>query len=282
MPGDLDAYREQSRTNWGAVAPGWEAQRGWLLANTLAVVEWLVEHAAPRPGQTYLELACGPGDLGLAVAERLGTGGRLIATDFSPEMLDVARRNASARGLTNVEFRVADAEDLDLEADSVDGVVCRWGFMVMADPGSALAEARRVLRAGRPLAFSVWAGPERNPWAALPMSTLVRRGHVPPPEPGLPGIFALADPERVRALAAAAGFDEVELEDIRFDFRYADADDLWESLLRLGGLLARTIGGLEPDERRATRTAIEQSLEPYRHDDGSYSVPAMTWCVLAR
>jgi hypothetical protein len=112
--------------------------------------------------------------------------------------------------------------------------------------------------------------------------TLVQRGHAPPPEPGLPGIFALADPDRIRALVTAAGFDEPRLDEIVFDFRYADADDLWETLLRLAGPLARAIDELDADERRATRAAIEQSLEPYRQDDGSYRVPAMTWAVVAR
>lgn len=282
MPIDLDAYREQSRANWGEMASGWEERRSWFLANTSVVIDWLVERVAPHPGQTFLELACGPGDLGLAVAEQLGDGGRLIATDFSPEMLDVARRAGEARGLENVEFRVVDAEHVDLDDDSVDGVVCRWGFMLMADPAAALAEARRVLREGGPLAFSVWSGPERNPWAALPAMTLVQRGHAPPPEPGLPGIFALADPDRIRALVTAAGFDEPRLDELVFDFRYGDADDLWETLLRLAGPLARAIDELDADERRAARAAIEQSLEPYRQDDGSYLVPAMTWAVVAR
>jgi ubiquinone/menaquinone biosynthesis C-methylase UbiE len=279
---DLDAYREQSRASWGEMARGWEERRGWFLANTRVVIDRLLEQAAPHPGQTFLELACGPGDVGFAVAERVGDEGRVIATDFSPEMIDVARRAAEARGLANVEFRVIDAEHIDLGDASVDGVVCRWGYMLMADPAAAFAETRRVLRGGGPLAFTVWAGPERNPWAAAPAMTLVRRGHVPPPEPGLPGIFALADPDRVRGLVTAAGFGEPELEEISFDFRYADADDLWGTLLRLAGPLARAIDELDADERHATRIAIEQSLEPYRQDDGSYRAPAVTWCVLAR
>src|SRR5436190_9921665 len=266
MPIDLDAYREQSRANWGENARGWEERRGWFLANTGLVIDWLVEQAAPHPGQTFLELACGPGDLGFAVAERLGRAGRLIASDFSPEMLDVARRAGAARGLENVEFRVVDAEHIDLADDSVDGVVCRWAFMLMADPSAALAESRRVLREGGSLAFTVWSGPERNPWAALPAMTLVHRGHAPPPEPGLPGIFALADPDRIRALVTAAGFGEPRLAEIVFEFRYADADDLWVTLLRLAGPLARAIGELNADERQATRDAIQLSLEPYRQD----------------
>jgi len=279
---DPGAYREQSRANWREMAPGWEEQRGWFLANTRPVIDRLVELAAPRPGQTFLELACGPGDLGFAIAERLGPAGRLIATDFSPEMLAVARRGGEARGLANVEYRVADAERLEFDDDSVDGVVCRWGFMLMADPAGAFAETRRVLRAGGPVAFSVWAAPERNPWASLPAATLVRRGHVPPPEPGVPGPFALADPDSIRALVIAAGFDAPQLEEIRFEFRYADADELWQTLLRLSGSLARAIDELDADERQATRAAIVDSLEPYRSDDGSYNAPAVTWGVLAR
>jgi SAM-dependent methyltransferase len=279
---DPDAYREQSLANWREMAAGWEERRSWFLANTGPVIDRLVERAAPHPGQTFLELACGPGDLGFAVAERLGDDGRLIATDFSPEMLDVARRGGEARGLQNVEYRVADAERLDFDDDSVDGVVCRWGYMLMADPAAAFAETRRVLRAGGPLAFNVWAEPERNPWASLPALTLVQRGHVPPPEPGVPGPFALADPDRIRTLVTAAGFDEPQLEEIPFEFHYADADELWNTLLRLAGSLARAIEELDADERQATRTAIAESLEPYRDEYGSYNAPAVTWGVLVR
>jgi SAM-dependent methyltransferase len=111
----------------------------------------------------------------------------VISTDFAPEMVDVARRQSEARGLTNVEHRVLDAERMDLDDDSVDGVVCRWGYMLMADPAAALRETRRVLRDGGRLAFAVWGAPDRNPWVAVPGMTLVQRGHMPPPEPGAPG-----------------------------------------------------------------------------------------------
>ena len=99
----------------------------------------------------------------------------MISTDFAPEMVDVARRYGEARGLENVEYRVLDAERMDLDDDSVDGVVCRWGYMLMADPAAALKETRRVLRGGGPLAFAVWRTPDRNPWAAVPGMTLVQR-----------------------------------------------------------------------------------------------------------
>jgi ubiquinone/menaquinone biosynthesis C-methylase UbiE len=279
---DLDAYREQSLATWKEMARGWEDRREWLMEITGRVNAWLVEKADPQPGQTVLDIAAGTGDLGLAVAERVGEGGHVISSDFSPDMVDVARRNGEARGLTNVEYQVLDAEQMDLDDDSVDGVVCRWGYMLMADPAAALKETRRVLRDGGPLAFAVWRTPDRNPWAAVPAMTLVQRGHMPPPEPGVPGMFAMGDPDRIRELVTQAGFAEPEPEEIAIEFRYADFDDLWDTLVRMAGPLARVVSALPDDERQATRAAIEQNLEPYRNEDGSYAAPAATWGVLVR
>jgi SAM-dependent methyltransferase len=280
---DLDAYREQSLETWGKMAPGWEERREWLMEILRSVNAWLLEKADPQPGQTFLEIAAGTGDLGFEVAERVGRDGRVISTDFAPEMVDVARRQREARGVTNVDFRVMDAEHMDLDDDSVDGVVCRYGYMLMADPDAALAETRRVLRPGGPLAFAVWGMPDRNPWAAVPGMTLVQRGHMPPPEPGAPGIFAMGDPDRIRVLLSGAGFEEPEpLEDLAVEFRWRDLDDLWETLLRITGPLSRLIEGLPEDEREATRTAIEENVASFRDDDGSLSAPGYAWGVLTR
>ena len=279
---DLDAYRKQSRETWGDMASGWEDRRDWMVEVTGRVNSWLAEKVDAQPGQTILDVAAGTGDLGFAVAERVGAEGRVISTDFAPEMVDVARRNCERQGLANVEYREMDAERMDLEDDSVDGVVCRWGYMLMADPAAALKETRRVLRDGGPLAFAVWRTPDRNPWAAVPGMTLVQRRHMPPPEPGAPGIFAMGEPGRIGELVTGAGFDEPEPEEIAFEFRYADFDDLWDTLIRIAGPLARVINALPDDERVATREAIRENLASYRTDDGSYAAPASSWGVVAR
>ena len=278
---DLDTYRRESRETWASVAHGWEDRREWMLAITGAVNDRLLDRVDPKPGQTVLEIAAGPGELGFQVAERVGEEGRVISTDFAPEMLDIARRQGEARGIGNVEYRVLDAENMDLDDDSVDAVVCRWGYMLMADPAAAFRETRRVLRDGGPLAFAVWRTAERNPWASVPAMTLVQLGHVPPPEPGAPGIFALGEPARISELVTGAGFGEPEREEIAFEFRYADFDDLWDTLIRLSPI-GGVIDELPADEREGTREAIMQNIAPYRNDDGSYTAPAATWAVSAR
>jgi SAM-dependent methyltransferase len=278
MP-DLDSYRQTSRETWGEVAGGWEERREWMMGITAPVNDWIVTKADPQPGQTFMDLAAGTGDLGFLVAERVGDTGRVISTDFAPEMVDVARRQGDARGAGNVEFRVLDAERMDLGDDSVDGVVCRYGYMLMADPAAALRETRRVLRDGGPLAFGVWASAERNPWAAIPGMTLVQRGHMPPPEPNAPGIFAMGLPERIRELVSGAGFADPEIEAIALEYVYDDADQVWEHLLRLAGPIARVVQPLPDEEREATRAAIVDNMAGFRNDDGSYTVPAASWGV---
>ncbi|MDX6651110.1 MAG: hypothetical protein QOJ97_3061, partial [Solirubrobacteraceae bacterium] len=100
---DLDTYRTESRDTWDEMAPGWEDRREWMLAATGSINDWIVEQADPQPGQTVLDIAAGTGDLGFAAAERIGPEGRLLTTDFAPEMVAAAKRNGEARGLQNVD-----------------------------------------------------------------------------------------------------------------------------------------------------------------------------------
>lgn len=277
---DLQTYRETSLQTWDRMAPGWEDRREWLLSFTGAINEWLVDQVGPQPGNSILDVAAGTGDLGFAAAQRVGGEGKVLCTDFSPEMVEAARRNGQSAGLSNVEFRVLDAERMDLDDGSFDGALCRWGYMLMADPVAALAETRRVLRDGGTLAFAVWQTPDRNPWAAIPGMTLVQRGHMPPPEPGAPGIFAMGEADRVRELVTGAGFGDPTVEELTFEWRYG-ADDLWDTLTRLAGPLAAAIEKLPEDEQRETRKAIEEAMSDYRQN-GELVAPAACWGVVAR
>jgi SAM-dependent methyltransferase len=141
------------------VASGWYAQREELWKASREVSEWMVRKLDPKPGDTVLELAAGLADTGLMAARLVGESGRVIVTDFTPEMVAAARRRAEELGVQNAEFRVLDAERMDLETDSVDGVLCRWAYMLMIDPPcgfrgnparAASGGAASFLRLGRP------------------------------------------------------------------------------------------------------------------------------------
>lgn len=266
------AWRAQSRAVWDAMAAGWEADRDAIWDDSRSVGEWLVRKLAPQPGDTVLEIAAGVADTGLLAARRVGENGRVLITDFAPAMVAAARRRAAELGVANADFRELDAERMDLETDSVDGVICRWGYMLMADPAAAFAETRRVLRPGGRLAFSVWAEPARNPWASLAGPILAAKRLMPPPDPTAPGIFALADPARVRGLTLAAGFAEPEMEEVPTHRRFADFAAYWRCLNELAGAISPVLRGLSEEDRADVREAVRAAAAPYASGQG-YDFP---------
>jgi ubiquinone/menaquinone biosynthesis C-methylase UbiE len=263
---DIAEYRQQSLETWERMAVGWDGWNQMLAESSRPVTDDMVAALAPKPGETILELAAGAGVSGFAAASLLDGEGRLIMTDFASHMVEACERRGADLGFENIEYRVLDAERMDLDDDSIDGVQCRWGYMLMADPAAALRETRRVLRPDGRLSFSVWGAPEDNPWASVPARILVQRGHLEPPESGAPGIFAMADPKRTEELVKSAGFDSLELREVRMSWHLDDFDEFWSYLNDIVGALAAVITELDERERAEVRSDLETALEPLGYD----------------
>jgi ubiquinone/menaquinone biosynthesis C-methylase UbiE len=276
----VEEYRRTSHEVWEAMAPGWERWRAQLADALAPVREWLIRGLGPKPGETVLELGAGSGETGFDAAAILGDDGRLISTDFSAEMVEVARRRGARLGLGNVDYRVIDAERIKLDSGSVDGVLCQSTYMLAADPAAALAETRRVLRPGGRLALSVWGAPERNPWASIGSMTLIERGHMPPPEDGAPGVFSMASEERTRALLNDAGFSSVRTEEVlvRFDFRSLEDHEQW--VIDVAGPFGILVRRLPEDELEVLRARLREAFIPFAAD-GGYELPGVALCAVA-
>jgi ubiquinone/menaquinone biosynthesis C-methylase UbiE len=277
---DTADYRRASQAVWEAMAPGWDERHAYFEEIARPVTDRMLELVDPSPGDVILDLAAGTGVVGFSAAALVGPTGRVIVSDFASAMVEVASRRAEELGLDNVECRVLDAERLDLPEGSVDAVICRWGYMLMADVDAALRETRRVLRADGRVACAVFAGPEQNPWAALPSRVLQQRGHMPPPEAGAPGILALADRDRLRRLFTEAGFGDPAIEEIAFGFRFGGIDEYWEFLNSAAGAIAMVLKRLGDDERERIRGEIAEQLGAFG-GPGQIALPATSLVVSA-
>jgi ubiquinone/menaquinone biosynthesis C-methylase UbiE len=274
--GMSDDPREQSRDVWNEMAAGWDRNRDFMWKTTRHVAEWLVENSGASEGDTVLDLAGGPGSNGFLAAERVGPSGKVIETDFAPDMVEVARRRAAELKLENVETRVLDAEKMDLDDDSVDSIICRWGFMLMQDPLAALRECRRVLKDGGKLALSVWGGPEKNPWVTVTGMTVMQLGHQPGGDPfGPGGMFSMAEHDTIRSLLNDAGFTTISVEDMPVDWTYSSFDEAWDFMTQVAGAIARVVKDLPDAEVEKLRSALESNIEPFRTDEG-LTLPGVT------
>src|SRR5271166_3939323 len=133
-------YKEVIRKEWTGAAPLWQKWNHKFVIQTRAATELVARGAEVTAGMKVLDLASGTGEPALSLAQAVGPQGRVVATDLVPEMLEAARQNASARGLDNMEFRMADAESLPFADGEFDRVTCRFGIMFFPDIPKAMAE----------------------------------------------------------------------------------------------------------------------------------------------
>ena len=268
--------RAASLRAWEEAAPGWVRRQDLVREFGAPVATWMIDAILPQPGHRVLELAAGLGETGMLAAELVAPIGGVIISDQAEAMLAGARERAEALRLTNVEFQVLNAEWIDLPVASVDAVLCRWGYMLMSDPQTALGEARRVLRPGGRVALAVWDAPEHNPWAALPAEELRRRELVPAPVPGAPGQFALGEQRRVREMLEQAGFSEIHVEALELRRRHASFDELWEATLDLSRIFHDAVMARPADELAEIKASLADRFARFASPDGRLEIPART------
>jgi SAM-dependent methyltransferase len=253
---------------WAAVAGSWAEHAAYADARGAEAAQKMLEMTALAPGERVLELACGPGGLGLAAAERVGPEGQVVLSDVATEMTSIARTRADALGLTNVEARDLDLERIEEPDGSYDVVLCREGLMFAPDPAQAAREIRRVLRPGGRVAVAVWGPRERNPWLGVVFDAVSAQVGQPVPPPGIPGPFSLADSGRLAALLSEAGLADVVVGELSVPLRAPSFEEWWTRTSALAGPLAKMLAALPDDPARALRARVRETASAYETPDG--------------
>ena len=193
---DLEGLRAGLHSMWETVAPQWTRNAAYIEQRSADLTASMLDAVAISNGERVLELACGPGALGLAVAKRFPDS-EVILSDIAAGMAAAAAVEAEERGLANVRVAELDLERIDQQENSFDVVLCREGIMLVPEPGRAAGEIRRVLGPGGRTAVSVWGSAEQNPWLTALMRALSVQLDGTFPPPGMPGPLALGSPEKL-------------------------------------------------------------------------------------
>jgi len=196
-------------------------------------------------------------------------------------MLDVARRRSRELGLDGVECRIEDLAALSFADASVDGILCRFGVMLVPDMGAAAAEVARVLRPGGRAALAVWASSDENDWMTAPGRSALELGLVERPDPAAPGPFRLSADGALTAVLHAAGLAVETVEDVPIVWRETSLDAWWDAARDTSRMLSTLLERLGPEEARALRTGSERRLARWVGADGAVEVPGLARVALA-
>jgi SAM-dependent methyltransferase len=273
--------RAHLRALWSSVAGGWAEHAAYVDARAAPVTEAMLDATRPAPGERVLELACGPGGLGLAAAERVASAGEVVLSDVAPEMTAIAAARAAAGGFANTRTRELDLEQIDEPDGAYDVVLCREGLMFAADPARAAAEIARVTRRGGRVAIAVWGPRERNPWLAIVLDAVSAQTGAPVPPPGVPGPFSLSDRDALARLLDAARLGPIALDEVRVPLRAASFDEWWARTTALAGPLAKRLAALPEEAARAIRAHAREAVAPYTTAAG-LELPGVTLLATAR
>ena len=278
---DNDDFKARERDAWASVADGWMRRDELLRRGAESVTRRMLELAGITTGHQVLDIASGTGEHSISAALLTGSSGKVIGTDLTEEMLAYAREKAGQAGINNIEFRCVDGETLDLPANTFDAVTIRWGLMFMPEPVACLQQAHGVMKETARIVIACWSTPDKNPFVGLLMQSLGEYMDIPKPPAGTPGIFALADSERLHATIAAAGFVDITLEELEIDvLNVPDGQAYWEAISDLAAPVMTLVNQLDDKTREAYIKDVIDAANLCRQGE-SLCMRGTTWIAAA-
>jgi len=252
----------ETDVNWGSgeVAQNWSRGQAQREEYYQPATEMMLDLADLRTGNRVLDVAAGTGDQTLLAARRVGLNGHVLATDLSATMLKAAIEAARKAGLTNVETRTMNAEDLDLNPGSFDVIICRLGLMLFSDPPKALRGMHRVVKPGGKVATLVFSTAEKNPYQGVPSALLQGLGSK------VPSLFALGEPGMLEDAFRKGGFPSVVVHTVSLQRRFPSSAEYVRSLQDTP--FAPIMAKLPDAERQQAWAEIEQRISQLKSSNG--------------
>lgn len=249
-------------------AEQWRRGKRMRGETSVAVTEMMLDLANIQIGDHVLELAAGMGDLAVMTARRVGPNGQVLATDISTSMLNLAAETVREAGLTNVETRLMDAENVDIAPNSFDAALCRSALMHFSNPTQTLAGVCRALKPAGRFAVTVFSTAAQNPLHGLPLEIASRLAKMPTATPGQPGMFALSGQGVLEECYRKAGFRDVAVRAVPVQRRFPSTAEAVSAMKGSFPRLQTLLNKLSDAERALAWSEIEQQLSQFEGPNG--------------
>ncbi|MBS1730649.1 MAG: methyltransferase domain-containing protein [Bacteroidetes bacterium] len=228
----LNEIRNKQKASWNAFSSGWRKWRTQLNQHMQPATDGIIHLLNPVGEQIILDIASGTGEPGFSISSFIPHG-RVVMTDLSEEMLNIAREYALLKNNTRLTFKNCDVCALPFADNRFDSISCRMGFMFFPDMQIAANEMMRVLKPGGKLATSVWSTPDKNQWVTDLGDVIKTRLQMPDPKPGAPGIFRCCQPELMTQILQKAGLQHASVKEVDTSLEYKSAETYWEMMTEI-------------------------------------------------
>ena len=277
-----ESHQEHQRHQWDRVALGWKKWWPTIENGAQHVSDRMITLAAIAPGHRVLDIATGIGEPAVLAARCVGPAGRVVATDLSSRMLDIARERAMGLGLANVEFIEADTESLPFADETFDAILCRWGLASPSNTAKTLVSLRRLLAPNGSFVSAVWAeGPRGRPLAGLVTSVSDEVFSVPSPAPAS-SIPSQSEAETLAMDLSHTGYIDIRSEEMELTLEFHSAVDCFQYLRDVSPEVTTLLSDKSSEQAAAFQRRLAEGLQQFTVADGSVRVTNLTVCVLGR
>ena len=263
----LVKIREQQRESWDKFSPGWKKWDNLFMEFLKPMGDEIIRLLNPKYNDVVLDVASGTGEPGLTIASKLNGRGRVIISDLSEKMLEIALENARLRGINNVETRACDVCELPFGAKTFDAISCRFGFMFFPDMLLAAKEMVRVLKPRGGIATSVWNVPAKNFWITATMDTLNKYMDLPS-VPGSPGMFRCSKEGLMSDLFRQAGLKNISVKEVTGKLNCRTADVYWNVMNDVAAPVVAALSKADDKVKEKIRKEVFQAVQT-KFDDGN-------------
>ena len=259
MGKQLEEIREQQRASWNKFSPSWKKWDDLNMGLLKPMGDEIISIINPKDADFVLDIAAGTGEPGLTIATML-KGGKVIITDLSEDMLEIARENAVKRHVQNIETYVCDVSALPFANNTFDAISCRLGFMFFPDMLLAAKEMVRVLKPGGKIATSVWNVLENNFWVTAILRVINRYIELPVTVPGTPGMFRCTEDGLIADLFLQAGLKICLQKETTAKMNFKTADVYWNMMTEVITIVASSLSKVDDDTKEVIRKEVFQEL----------------------